>query len=755
MSAVGTDAALMLEKALEEMDDIFKDVAEEPNVNFSIQGTSTPRNNKSIPYITSKNSSYSSQNVGRVGQNSLLKTLQDLEHQLSGQMNESSQQDIYYIKDYCASNLKVLSSFFKDVNRLMESEMLSYQQNPNEKFYQSEKEKLAALEDSKRLNNQLLMTETDLERTKKTLADYARKNEELLIRITEHRIADQKMEKEKPFTNYNKLLDIEEDKNFEMDRLKNRIDTLLDEQEKRKSTGSSSTDGEDSLSGLKTRLREKASECSRLKMQIEELKLQQEIKDSTMLKIQDQIKHLFKENENLRNQMANPNLSLQSNGSLPRTPRVSNTSNGSATPEVMRSNKQVNGLTSSIFNQIKGLKSASEPNLIRGEGRTTTIGLVSTGTMSMNGDETLYRPYKRMINETPFATWSGEQVQDWLRDEGLEEYASACSRCIKKGEDLLKYTSAEYERLLGINDPLHRKKLNLALKAITSNSPDYAGRLDHNWVAHWLEDIGLPQYRQVFYQHKVDGRILVNMNLDDVLQLKVFNLLHHSSLKRAIQFLRHQKFHPQYLREVANQSEERCDHVMLWTNQRIMHWLRSVDLAEYAPNLRGSGVNGAMMVLESRFNAETLANLLSIPNNKSLLRRHIASQFMTLLGEACQRQKELTEKTSDFTPLNGSEKHKLRPKKGINFGSLRRRKSETDLESLVCPMELDVSNIYSPPPALDPEVIFDMSESVSLSPSYTNDNASESTNETSGGTPRIADLSHEIEQMTSMLGHDH
>jgi len=70
-------------------------------------------------------------------------------------------------------------------------------------------------------------------------------------------------------------------------------------------------------------------------------------------------------------------------------------------------------------------------------------------------------------------------------------------------------------------------------------------------------------------------------------------------------------------------------------------------------------------------------------------------------------------------------------------------------------MELDVSNIYSPPPALDPEVIFDMSESVSLSPSYTNDNASESTNETSGGTPRIADLSHEIEQMTSMLGHDH
>ena len=27
-----------------------------------------------------------------------------------------------------------------------------------------------------------------------------------------------------------------------------------------------------------------------------------------------------------------------------------------------------------------------------------------------------------------------------------------------------------------------------------------------------------------------------------------------------------------------------------------MDWLRSVDLAEYAPNLRGSGVHGALMV---------------------------------------------------------------------------------------------------------------------------------------------------------------
>lgn len=29
--------------------------------------------------------------------------------------------------------------------------------------------------------------------------------------------------------------------------------------------------------------------------------------------------------------------------------------------------------------------------------------------------------------------------------------------------------------------------------------------------------------------------------------------------------------------------------VAVWTNHRVMEWLRAVDLSEYAPNMRGSG----------------------------------------------------------------------------------------------------------------------------------------------------------------------
>jgi len=44
---------------------------------------------------------------------------------------------------------------------------------------------------------------------------------------------------------------------------------------------------------------------------------------------------------------------------------------------------------------------------------------------------------------------------------------------------------------------------------------------------------------------------------------------------------------------------QQSEDVSLWTSHRVMEWLRSADLAEYAPNLRGSGVHGAVLVSSS------------------------------------------------------------------------------------------------------------------------------------------------------------
>ena len=82
-----------------------------------------------------------------------------------------------------------------------------------------------------------------------------------------------------------------------------------------------------------------------------------------------------------------------------------------------------------------------------------------------------------------------------------------------------------------------------------------------------------------------------------------------------------------------------------------MEWLRVVDLAEYAPNMRGSGVHGGLMMYEGRFTSELLATILSISPGKTLLRRHLTTHFNQILGrEVVQRKREI-ESTLGFVPL--------------------------------------------------------------------------------------------------------
>jgi len=173
---------------------------------------------------------------------------------------------------------------------------------------------------------------------------------------------------------------------------------------------------------------------------------------------------------------------------------------------------------------------------------------------------------------------------------------------------------------------LHRKKLILALNAFKKpEEDDHAGKLDYHWVIRWLDDVGLPQYKESFGEARVDGRVLSYLTTDDLISLKVTSVLHHASIKRGIQLLRIHKFHPDCLCRRGgptpggmlnnrgsdsrignnNGSNGSGDYgssdgssggnlwgpkqVATWTNHRVMEWLKAIDLAEYAPNLRGSG----------------------------------------------------------------------------------------------------------------------------------------------------------------------
>ncbi|XP_073694751.1 liprin-beta-1 isoform X2 [Garra rufa] len=338
-----------------------------------------------------------------------------------------------------------------------------------------------------------------------------------------------------------------------------------------------------------------------------------------------------------------------------------------------------------------------------------------------------------------FSRWSKEQVCEWLQNQGLDLYVNQAQYWISSGQTLLKASQHDLEKEMGIKHPLHRKKLQLALQSLGSEEEDAMGKLDYNWVTRWLDDIGLPQYKSQFDEGRVDGRMLHHMTVDDLLGLKVGSVLHHLSIKRAIQVLRINCYDPNCLRRRPTENNPTPAEICQWTNHRVMEWLRSVDLAEYAPNLRGSGVHGGLMVLEPRFNVETMALLLNIPPNKTLLRRHLATHFHVLIGSEAQRLKQEYLENPDYNVLTATAKVKPRRMSFGSFGTLRRKRQE-DMEEYVCPMDVQMPQSSSFHKGLGIyEESLDQLEQI----------------EDSEGTVRqIGAFSEEINNLTSMLKED-
>ncbi|XP_059832143.1 liprin-beta-2-like isoform X2 [Hypanus sabinus] len=293
----------------------------------------------------------------------------------------------------------------------------------------------------------------------------------------------------------------------------------------------------------------------------------------------------------------------------------------------------------------------------------------------------------QMDPSQPFQQWTTEQVCAWLENAGLSQYVALARQWVSTGQKLLAATPQELEKELGIKHPLHRKKIQALQKAVESGQNDSPGKLNHVWVTRWLDDIGLPQYKDQFTEGRVDGRMLQYLTVNDLLFLKVTSQLHHLSIKCAIHVLHANKFHPNCLRRrPSNENHTTPSDVVQWSNHRVMEWLRSVDLAEYAPNLRGSGVHGGLVILEPRFNSETLALLLNIPPQKTLLRRHLTTHFNLLIGPEAQQEKRELIESSNYMPLNTTAK--VRPKRlsFSHFGNLRKKKVD-ESNDYICPMD--------------------------------------------------------------------
>ncbi|XP_035919883.1 uncharacterized protein LOC118517655 isoform X3 [Anopheles stephensi] len=366
----------------------------------------------------------------------------------------------------------------------------------------------------------------------------------------------------------------------------------------------------------------------------------------------------------------------------------------SFTPQPSPSPSMSNKLKN-IFGKIKRSNSGTLDDMTSSDGEFKRGGVRATAgaRLGWSGTSQYRKPDK------PFHEWDLDAVCLWFDHLGLSMYEEDLRRWLKMsavpGSELMKASPVDFEKELPLRNPLHRKKIVLAIADIAGTANDdelfkCAGKLDASWVQRWLDDVGMPQYKDTFIAARMDGRMLHKLTMDDLVHLQMSSCLHVASMRRGIQLMRSEKWHPDCLiRRPIDLSAK--DDVRLWTAQRVHEWLRAVDLAEYAPNLRGSGVHGALMIFEVKFTAELFADLLNIPTSKTLLRRHLATHFKDLLGRDIIQVKREAENTLGFQPLTISAKIKT-PKKS-QF-SLKRKKSSKGVSQLggdewsdyVCPM---------------------------------------------------------------------